>query len=227
MVRLNTNLHPHRRRRHDRARRRRAAAEIRRRASPPTARSTRRIAPSAWRASRRARGDPRLAAIDATLARVQNDLFDLGADLCAPPANGQADARLRVAPSQVERLERDIDALNAELEPLRSFVLPGGTQRRRGAASGARDLPARRAPHRRAGGDSRRSGRRAGALPISIGCRTICSSPRAPPTTAAAATCCGSPGAERTQGAAMTRDGLEDRDRRDQRHLDGRRSTSR
>jgi len=73
------------------------------------------------------RDDPRLAAIDATLARIQNDLFDLGADLCAPPAQGQADARLRVAPIQVERLERDIDALNADLEPLRSFVLPGGT----------------------------------------------------------------------------------------------------
>jgi cob(I)alamin adenosyltransferase len=62
------------------------------------------------------RDDPRLAAIDAALARAQNDLFDLGAD-----------ARLRVAPIQVERLERDIDALNADLEPLRSFVLPGGT----------------------------------------------------------------------------------------------------
>ncbi len=76
--------------------------------------------------------DPHLAAIDATLARVQNDLFDLGADLCAPPEKGEAGAaesrsRLRVAPSQVERLERDIDALNAELAPLRSFVLPGGT----------------------------------------------------------------------------------------------------
>ncbi|MGD0642425.1 MAG: cob(I)yrinic acid a,c-diamide adenosyltransferase [Roseiarcus sp.] len=71
--------------------------------------------------------DPRLAAIDATLARVQNDLFDLGADLCAPPAKDKADARLRVAPSQIERLEREIDALNADLRPLRSFVLPGGT----------------------------------------------------------------------------------------------------
>ncbi len=71
--------------------------------------------------------DPHLAAIDATLARVQNDLFDLGADLCAPPAKDKADARLRVAPSQVERLEREIDALNAELQPLRSFVLPAGS----------------------------------------------------------------------------------------------------
>jgi cob(I)alamin adenosyltransferase len=73
------------------------------------------------------RDDPRLAAIDATLARAQNDLFDLGADLCAPPKPDQADARLRVTPIQVERLQRDIDALNADLEPLRSFVLPGGT----------------------------------------------------------------------------------------------------
>ena len=84
------------------------------------------------RVASREAGDPRLAAIDATLARVQNDLFDLGADLCAPPAKGEADApapraRLRVALIQVERLEREIDALNVELQPLRSFVLPGGT----------------------------------------------------------------------------------------------------
>jgi cob(I)alamin adenosyltransferase len=84
------------------------------------------------RVATREAGDPRLAAIDATLARVQNDLFDLGADLCAPPAKGEADtpaprARLRVALIQVERLEREIDALNVDLQPLRSFVLPGGT----------------------------------------------------------------------------------------------------
>ena len=71
--------------------------------------------------------DDRLAAIEATLARVQNDLFDLGADLCAPPAEGGTDKRLRIAPIQVEQLERDIDALNADLPPLRSFVLPGGS----------------------------------------------------------------------------------------------------
>ena len=84
------------------------------------------------RLAAREAAEPRLAAIDATLARIQNDLFDLGADLCAPPAKGETGApaprsRLRVAPIQVERLERDIDALNAELAPLRSFVLPGGT----------------------------------------------------------------------------------------------------
>ncbi len=71
--------------------------------------------------------DPTLAAIEATLARVQNDLFDLGADLCLPPADGEAfGAALRVAATQVEALERAIDALNENLAPLRSFILPGG-----------------------------------------------------------------------------------------------------
>ncbi len=71
--------------------------------------------------------DPTLAAIEATLARVQNDLFDLGADLCLPQADGEAfGAALRVAATQVEALERAIDALNENLAPLRSFILPGG-----------------------------------------------------------------------------------------------------
>src|SRR5215470_10817300 len=69
--------------------------------------------------------------VDAILARVQNDLFDLGADLCSPDAGGKGKgpdgARLTVTNSQVSRLEAEIDALNAELSPLRSFVLPGGT----------------------------------------------------------------------------------------------------
>jgi cob(I)alamin adenosyltransferase len=64
--------------------------------------------------------------LDATLGRIQNDLFDLGADLAVPEREGKAD-RLRVVASQVERLERDIDALNEKLAPLISFVLPGGT----------------------------------------------------------------------------------------------------
>ncbi len=63
---------------------------------------------------------------DAMLARVQNDLFDLGADLCVPVAEG-AKARLRVSEAQVERLEGEIDALNARLQPLTSFILPGGS----------------------------------------------------------------------------------------------------
>ena len=63
---------------------------------------------------------------DAMLARVQNDLFDLGADL-SMPEDGKPGERLRIAPVQVERLEREIDAMNASLAPLTSFVLPGGT----------------------------------------------------------------------------------------------------
>jgi cob(I)alamin adenosyltransferase len=66
------------------------------------------------------------AELDRMLGLIQNDLFDLGADLAVPQREGKAE-RLRVLPSQVERLERDIDTLNAELAPLTSFVLPGGT----------------------------------------------------------------------------------------------------
>ncbi len=64
--------------------------------------------------------------LDAMLARIQNDLFDLGADLCVPETAKRAEGRLRIAEPQVERLEREIDAMNAELKPLNSFVLPGG-----------------------------------------------------------------------------------------------------
>jgi len=69
-------------------------------------------------------------AMDAMLARIQNDLFDLGADLCTPESakgKGPDGARLAVSDAQVTRLEQEIDTLNAELSPLRSFVLPGGT----------------------------------------------------------------------------------------------------
>lgn len=64
---------------------------------------------------------------DAMLARIQNDLFDLGADLCTPEEGRKADGALRIVDAQVERLEHEIDAMNAELAPLTSFVLPGGT----------------------------------------------------------------------------------------------------
>jgi len=68
------------------------------------------------------------AEINAILGRVQNDLFDLGADLCSPARAEEPDgARLTVTEAQVTRLEAEIDQLNAELRPLRSFVLPGGT----------------------------------------------------------------------------------------------------
>jgi cob(I)alamin adenosyltransferase len=65
--------------------------------------------------------------VDAMLQRAQNDLFDLGADLCVPPsADKSKRERLRVSDAQVTRLEGEIDLLNKELQPLRSFVLPGG-----------------------------------------------------------------------------------------------------
>lgn len=64
---------------------------------------------------------------DAMLARIQNDLFDLGADLSAPEDGRKAEGRLRIAEAQVERLEREIDAMNESLSPLTSFILPGGT----------------------------------------------------------------------------------------------------
>ena len=66
--------------------------------------------------------------LDGMLARIQNDLFDLGADLCTPDTGAPLDYEpLRIVASQVERLEREIDDLNASLSPLRSFVLPAGS----------------------------------------------------------------------------------------------------
>ncbi len=64
---------------------------------------------------------------DGMLARIQNDLFDLGADLCRPGDGRGETGTLRMQPSQVARLEAEIDALNALLKPLDSFVLPGGS----------------------------------------------------------------------------------------------------
>jgi cob(I)alamin adenosyltransferase len=66
-------------------------------------------------------------AVDAMLARIQNDLFDLAADLCSPEkGKGPGGARLAVNAAQVKRLEDEIDTLNADLAPLRTFVLAGG-----------------------------------------------------------------------------------------------------
>jgi cob(I)alamin adenosyltransferase len=66
--------------------------------------------------------------LDAVLTRIQNDLFDVGADLCMPDkGKGPGGARLDVTEAQVDWLERQIDRLNEELTPLRSFVLPGGS----------------------------------------------------------------------------------------------------
>ena len=68
--------------------------------------------------------------LDGQLAMIQNDLFDLGADLCRPNMEKDAESDyppLRMIEAQVTRLEREMDAMNARLEPLRSFLLPGGT----------------------------------------------------------------------------------------------------
>ncbi|WP_439631899.1 cob(I)yrinic acid a,c-diamide adenosyltransferase [Shinella sp.] len=68
------------------------------------------------------------AALDQMLMRIQNDLFDLGADLATPDTGKKLEYEpLRIVEAQVDRLESEIDTLNADLEPLRSFVLPGGT----------------------------------------------------------------------------------------------------
>jgi len=66
------------------------------------------------------------SADDAMLERIQQDLFDLGADLCVPEAEGETGG-LRILASQVERLEQEIDAMNESLSPLKSFILPGGS----------------------------------------------------------------------------------------------------
>ncbi|MEM8979854.1 MAG: cob(I)yrinic acid a,c-diamide adenosyltransferase [Pseudomonadota bacterium] len=68
--------------------------------------------------------------IDAQLSRIQNDLFDLGADMCRPDMEKDAEAEyppLRMTDAQVARLEAEIDVMNDVLEPLRSFILPGGS----------------------------------------------------------------------------------------------------
>ena len=75
-------------------------------------------------------GLARLHGMDAELARISNDLFDLGADLCTPDIENDATApypRLRIIAAQVDRLEAEIDAMNNALSPLRSFILPGGS----------------------------------------------------------------------------------------------------
>ena len=68
--------------------------------------------------------DPQM---DALLGRIQNDLFDLGADLCTPEKGSRAEGVLRIVGEQVDRLELEIDEINAALDPLESFILPGGT----------------------------------------------------------------------------------------------------
>jgi len=72
-------------------------------------------------------GDERAADINAMLGRIQNDLFDLGADLCTVKAR-RGQKALRIVAAQVARLEREIDAMNRDLKPLNSFILPGGLE---------------------------------------------------------------------------------------------------
>ena len=73
--------------------------------------------------------DPATAPHRAALHRIQNDLFDLGADLCTIMGKTKKDRpALRIVASQVERLEREIDAMNGQLQPLTSFILPGGSE---------------------------------------------------------------------------------------------------
>lgn len=66
-------------------------------------------------------------AVDAMLGRVQNDLFDLGADLCTPESENPKYPPLRMSAAQVDRLEAEIDTLNADMAPLDSFILPAGS----------------------------------------------------------------------------------------------------
>jgi cob(I)alamin adenosyltransferase len=74
--------------------------------------------------------EPHDRLVDEMLARIQNDLFDLGAELATPISAGErepdASSRLSIVQAQVDRLEREIDMLNVGLKPLKSFVLPGG-----------------------------------------------------------------------------------------------------
>ena len=78
-------------------------------------------------ADRTLKNDTHRAHVDDMLKRIQNDLFDLGADLCTVEAKQGSEA-LRIVATQTERLEHEIDAMNAELQPLTSFVLPGGSE---------------------------------------------------------------------------------------------------
>ena len=79
--------------------------------------------------ARTVKKDRQRGEVEAMLARIQNDLFDLGADLCTVFGKEKKDRpALRIVPSQTERLEREIDAMNADLAPLTSFILPGGSE---------------------------------------------------------------------------------------------------
>ncbi len=103
------------------------------------------------------------AELDAMLGRIQNDLFDLGADLATPerdkPLGWEA---LRIVEAQVTRLEHEIDHMNAPIPPLESFILPAGTPPRRAPPRRAHRQPPRRTAHRAARRAARRESLRAG-----------------------------------------------------------------
>ena len=124
--------------------------------------------------------------LDGMLTAIQNDLFDLGADLSTPETDEPpAFEPLRIIDAQVDRLEKDIDRLNAELSPLNSFVLPAGSCRCRASASCAHDRAARRAADGGACPYRRRKGQRRRRSNLSTGCPISCLSRRAMPTTMA------------------------------------------
>ena len=132
------------------------------------------------------------------LSRIQNDLFDVGADLC-DAGQGQGPGR-RAADryrGAGDLARKQIDLLNAELTPLKSFVLPGGFRGGGVSASRPHRLPARRAADRRARWTSRTKALRRKCCNTSTGCRIICSLPPASPTIRAIATMLWQPGQNR------------------------------
>jgi len=130
--------------------------------------------------------------LDRMMGLIQNDLFDLGADLAVPQRDGKAE-RLRVVASQVERIERDIDRLNERLAPLTSFILPGGTP----AAAYLHLSPAPYVAGRNVSWWNsppiRPSRSATPPYSMSTACRISCSWPAAPSTTTAPETCFGCP----------------------------------
>ncbi len=142
----------------------------------------------------------------AQLALIQNDLFDLGADLCLPDMERDSEAGypvLRMIDSQMDRLEREIDAMNARLKPLRSFILPAGL----GAVRPSAPVPHRRAACRAACGLPRTTMELVNPSAVKYLNRlaTGSSSPPASPTTTATRTSCGFP--EQTAESGETSSG--------------------
>ena len=142
---------------------------------------------SAWPLPRSATGESRLRCCE-----IQNDLFDLGADVATP---GEVDGALRIVASQVERLEGEIDAMNASLEPLTSFILPSGSPAVAALHLARASSAAPSGPRSRSTRPSRST--RTCSL-TSTACRTICSSPRASSLPSEGGDVLWQPGATRT-----------------------------